>query len=73
MEWATTWLLLQKGGRVQKEDLRQCYEGSLFWRLAQERRDGVPSELGYGWSDFGMDILERVHELRYRTFGSYHR
>jgi peroxygenase len=37
MEWWTTWLLLQKGGLVYKEDLRACYDGSLFWRIKEER------------------------------------
>merc|ERR1712093_530907 len=32
-EWGTTWLLIQKDGRVYREDIRQLYDGSLFWRI----------------------------------------
>jgi hypothetical protein len=39
-EWGTTWLLLQKDGLVDKEDLRQLYDGSLFWRVREARRTG---------------------------------
>lgn len=52
MEWGTTWLLLQRDGRVSKEDLRQCYDGTLFWRLREERLKGVASPQGYGWKEF---------------------
>lgn len=53
MEWSTTWLLLQRKGRVWKEDLRQCYDGTLFWRILEERskRSGDWQQ-GYGWTDF---------------------
>ena len=34
----TAWLLLQKGGLVQEEDFRQCYDGTLFWRIRNKRR-----------------------------------
>lgn len=36
MEWYTTWLLLAKNGRVAKDDLRACYEGTIFHRKAEE-------------------------------------
>ncbi|KAA6409424.1 MAG: hypothetical protein FRX48_06977 [Lasallia pustulata] len=52
MEWWTTWLLLQKEGRVWKEDLRQCYDGSLFWRIREERAGPKGWTQGYGWKDF---------------------
>ncbi|KAI9167154.1 putative peroxygenase 3 [Paramyrothecium foliicola] len=38
MEWWTTWVLLQKDGRVRKDDLRACYDGSLFWKIYEERQ-----------------------------------
>ncbi|KAI1402682.1 Caleosin-domain-containing protein [Hypoxylon fuscum] len=34
MEWWTTWLLLQKNGRVWKDDLKACYDGTLFWKIS---------------------------------------
>ncbi|KAF4973789.1 hypothetical protein FZEAL_9236 [Fusarium zealandicum] len=37
MEWWTTWVLLQKDGLVWKDDLRACYDGSLFWKIKHER------------------------------------
>lgn len=55
MEWGTTWLLLQREGRVWKEDLRECYNGTLFWRLKEERESGVEPQMGYGWREFCLD------------------
>lgn len=52
MEWGTTWLLLQKGGRVWKEDLRKCYDGSLFYDIRDARVRGEGWRQGYGWRDF---------------------
>lgn len=52
MEWSTTWLLLQRKGRVWKEDLRQCYDGTLFWRIREERLTGTGWKQGYGWVEF---------------------
>ncbi|EWG39815.1 hypothetical protein FVEG_02508 [Fusarium verticillioides 7600] len=37
MEWWTTYVLLQEDGIVRKDDLRACYDGSLFWRIKDER------------------------------------
>ncbi len=51
MEWGTTWLLLQKGGRVGKDDLRQCYDGSLFYRIREARMEGEGWQQGYGWKE----------------------
>jgi peroxygenase len=36
MEWGTTWLLLQRNGRVWKDDLKGVYDGTLFWTLREE-------------------------------------
>jgi peroxygenase len=44
MEWSTTWLLLQRDGRVWKDDLRQCYDGTIFWQLRQDGIEGVRVE-----------------------------
>ena len=53
MEWWTTWLLLQREGRVWKDDLRQCYDGSLFWRIREDRMNKEEGwKQGYGWKDF---------------------
>ena len=51
MEIWTTWLLLQKDGRVWKDDLRGCYDGSLFWRISESMRTGQWDQ-GYGVGDF---------------------
>ncbi|KAK7992947.1 hypothetical protein PG988_001741 [Apiospora saccharicola] len=56
MEFGTTWLLLQEDGRVWRDDLLACYDGSLFWRIAEgrERRDEAEPawQKGYGVEDF---------------------
>jgi peroxygenase len=52
MEWSTTWLLLQKDGRVWRDDLRACYDGSIFWKISYERSEGEGWNQGYGPSDF---------------------
>lgn len=39
MEWWSTWVLLQRDGKVWKDDLRACYEGTLFWKIKKERED----------------------------------
>jgi len=52
MEWWTTWLLLQREGRVWKDDLRRCYDGSLFWRIREDRLNGTGYRHGYGFGDF---------------------
>ncbi|OTA62446.1 Caleosin-domain-containing protein, partial [Hypoxylon sp. EC38] len=48
MEWWTTWLLLQKDGRVWKDDLRGCYDGTIFWKISEERSKGNGWQKGYG-------------------------
>jgi peroxygenase len=58
MEWGTTWLLLQKGGKVWKEDLRQAYDGTLFWRIEEEIRSGRGWRQGYGWKEAMCLVLE---------------
>ncbi len=56
VEWWTTWLLLQKKGRVWKEDLRQAYDGTLFWRIRDENMKERGWHQGYGWNDFTQSI-----------------
>ncbi|KAL8642372.1 MAG: hypothetical protein Q9228_000925 [Teloschistes exilis] len=52
MEWWTTWLLLQREGRLWKEDLREMYDGTLFWKLRDRRNGRDCSMQGYGWKDW---------------------
>ncbi|KAL9629092.1 MAG: hypothetical protein Q9204_005475 [Flavoplaca sp. TL-2023a] len=52
MEWWTTWLLLQRDGRLWKEDLRSLYDGTLFWRIREEREKNGQLQTGYGWQDW---------------------
>jgi len=47
-EWGTTYLLLQKDGKIYKEDLRQLFDGSLFWRIREQRRSGKGWGQGFG-------------------------
>src|ERR1700761_9604255 len=51
MELWTTWLLLQKDGRVWKDDLRACYDGTLFWKISELVQKGQWNQ-GYGVGDF---------------------
>lgn len=52
MEWSTTWLLLQKDGRVWKDDFRACYDGTIFWKISSERSSDRGWRQGYGVGDF---------------------
>ncbi|KAL8869045.1 MAG: hypothetical protein Q9174_004564 [Haloplaca sp. 1 TL-2023] len=52
MEWWTTWLLLQKDGRVWKEDLKAMYDGSLFFKIQDQRTKQRGWNQGYGWRDW---------------------
>lgn len=58
MEWSTTWLLLQKEGRVWRDDLRQCYDGTLFWRIREERLKAEGWRQGYGWREFVRSVYK---------------
>ncbi|KAJ4065621.1 hypothetical protein NW756_005824 [Fusarium oxysporum] len=51
MECWTTYVLLQEDGVVKKDDLRACYDGSLFWRIRDERER---SSEYMGRKSFGM-------------------
>jgi len=63
MEWSTTWLLLQRDGRVWKNDLRQCYDGTLFWQLRKERLEGKGPRRGYGVKEFFQDTFGRPRHM----------
>jgi peroxygenase len=52
MEMWTTWLLLQEDGRVWKDDLKACYDGTLFWRISEMNESGEGWRKGYGMQDF---------------------
>ncbi|KAL4912417.1 Caleosin related protein-domain-containing protein [Aspergillus aurantiobrunneus] len=53
-EWGTTWLLIQKDGRIYKEDLQGIYDGSIFWKIAHARnsREGWSQGFGLGGDGF---------------------
>ncbi|KAL8788728.1 MAG: hypothetical protein Q9213_001542 [Squamulea squamosa] len=52
MEWWTTWLLLQRDGRIWEKDLRAMYDGTLFWKIRDERKRNEDMTRGYGWQDW---------------------
>jgi peroxygenase len=58
MEWWTTWLLLQKDGLVWKDDLRACYDGTLFWRIKEQRDEAKKADAEKGsqssWNPFRL-------------------
>jgi len=53
-EWGTTWLLLQKDGRVDKEDLRKVFDGSLFYEIKAKRRTNEGWSKGWGLGGDGF-------------------
>jgi peroxygenase len=57
MEMCTTWLLLQRDGRVWKEDLRGCYDGTLFWTISEAVKKGEWKQ-GYGIEDFFEGMVQ---------------
>ncbi|KAK4119762.1 Caleosin-domain-containing protein [Parathielavia appendiculata] len=58
LEWGTTWLMTQKDGRVSKEDLRQTYDGTIFWKIKEAREQGKGWNKGFGLRDF-VDLTRR--------------
>jgi len=52
MEWWTTWLLLQRDGLVWKDDLRACYDGSLFSKIKRERDSGHQGKKSFAMGNF---------------------
>ena len=56
MEIWTTWLPLERDGRVWKEDLRDCYDGTLFWRISEKVQKREWRQ-GYGVGDFFDGML----------------
>ncbi|KAF5017565.1 hypothetical protein F66182_10488 [Fusarium sp. NRRL 66182] len=54
MEWWTTYVLLQKDGLVWKDDLRACYDGTLFWKIKDERErsNGCRDRKSFGMRNF---------------------
>lgn len=44
-EWGFTWLLLaDKDNKLQKEDIRSMYDGSIFYEIANKRESGLITE-----------------------------
>ncbi|WQF89294.1 Putative EF-hand domain pair, EF-Hand 1, calcium-binding protein [Colletotrichum destructivum] len=62
-EWATTWVLLAKDGRVHKEDLRRVYDGSLFWEVRDKRHSGEGWNQGWGIGGDGFFGYRRRFKL----------
>ncbi|CBF78379.1 hypothetical protein AN8591.2 [Aspergillus nidulans FGSC A4] len=53
-EWVTTWLLIQKDGKVYKDDLLGVYDGSLFWKIAKARKSPQGWSQGFGLGGDGF-------------------
>ncbi|KAI9372208.1 Caleosin related protein-domain-containing protein [Aspergillus egyptiacus] len=53
-EWGTTWLLIQKDGKVYKEDLQGVYDGSIFWKIEEARKTPEGWTQGYGLGGDGF-------------------
>ncbi|KAH9830900.1 Caleosin related protein-domain-containing protein [Rhodofomes roseus] len=63
-EWGTTYLLIQKGGRISKEDLRRVYDGSLFWEIKARRQTKEGWNKGWGLGGDGFVGGEKLLPFR---------
>ncbi|EGN93926.1 hypothetical protein SERLA73DRAFT_189054 [Serpula lacrymans var. lacrymans S7.3] len=54
LEWGTSWLLLQKNGRIDKEDMRKVFDGSIFFEISDARKKGGWNK---GWGIGGDGFL----------------
>jgi len=59
-EWGTAWLLIQKDGRIYKEDLRKMYDGSLFFEIRDARKGKCGWNKGWGLGGDGFIGSEKV-------------
>ncbi|CAP78963.1 Pc03g00010, partial [Penicillium rubens Wisconsin 54-1255] len=53
-EWGTTWILIQKDNKVNREDLRAVYDGSLFWKVREARKTSTGWTQGWGLGGDGF-------------------
>ncbi|KAL4933012.1 caleosin family protein [Aspergillus undulatus] len=53
-EWGTTWLLIQRDGKVYKDDLQGVYDGSIFWKIAEARKSRKGWTQGFGLGGDGF-------------------
>ncbi|RAQ52827.1 calcium binding protein Caleosin [Aspergillus flavus] len=60
-EWGTTWLLIQKDGKVYKEDLRAVYDGSIFWKIREARKSSPGWTQGFGLGGDGFVGGEKIY------------
>jgi hypothetical protein len=63
-EFGTTWLLVQDNGRVSKEDLRQTYDGTIFWRIKKLREQGKGWHKGFGLRDLAAVLMAAPGKLK---------
>jgi hypothetical protein len=50
---------------VWKEDLRQAYDGTLFWRIREERLRGSKGwTQGFGWNE-GIHLIKESQKMRW--------
>ncbi|KAK3988696.1 Caleosin related protein-domain-containing protein [Cladorrhinum sp. PSN332] len=68
-EFGTTWLLLQKNGRVCKEDLRQTYDGTIFWKIKEARESGKGWNKGFG----ARNLVDLARDQAIKRFGIFQR
>jgi len=54
LEWMTTFLLVQQNGMVDKEDVRQLLDGSLFFEIKAARRSEAGWNKGWGLGGDGF-------------------
>ncbi|BCR88384.1 caleosin family protein [Aspergillus chevalieri] len=62
-EWGSTWLLIQRDGKIYKEDVRAVMDGSIFWKIREERQKaakGWNKGWGIGGDGFVGSLKVRV-------------
>ncbi|EYE95639.1 caleosin family protein [Aspergillus ruber CBS 135680] len=61
-EWGSTWLLIQRDGKIYKEDVRAVMDGSIFWRIREERQKTRQGwNKGWGIGGDGFVGSQKVH------------
>lgn len=54
LEWATTFLLIQEDGQVDKDDVRKIIDGSIFFEIRHARKEKRGWHKGFGFGGDGF-------------------
>lgn len=65
-EFGATWLLVQKDGKVYRDDLKAVYDGTIFYRIRDLRQSGKGWNQGFGLWDFAGFVVRRTTRVLQR-------